>query len=397
MNTMWLDIVVGLLLAVSIWRGWQRGLLTTVAAVAGLVAGSVVGSRVAAWLIEALHLSQLARVPVSVVIVIASAVTISSITSALGQRIRKKITWKPGGIMDSVGGVALDVCAVLTVVWMLASAVSVVPGQFSRDVRSSRTIHAIDSVMPDAMDAALAQLIKALDNSGAPRVFFSFGGIRAPMSGSVDEKILRNPDVLAAARSVVRISGASAGCPGTVVGSGFVFAPNRVMTNAHVVAGMRHPSVQVRGDARRVSTVVFFDPRIDIAVLAVTTTGWPSLRIDDRPQRGSSAAAIGYPGGGPLTTVAASVADVFQARGSDIYGGGAVTRSVIAVRADIRQGDSGGALVDGKGHVRGVVFAVSQDEPSLGYALTPDDVAAAVRIGTRNSEPVSTGRCARHE
>lgn len=397
MSAAWLDGVIMLLVVVSVWRGWRRGLLATVSAVLGLVTGSVAGSRLAAWLIDVLGLPVVARIPVSVAVVLASAVTVASFTGYLGQQLRRRITWKPATWLDSLGGVAFDAGAVLVVVWMIAATVSVVPTPFGRDVRQSRTVQVIDAAMPDFMDAALAQLVKVLDNTGTPRVFFSFGGVRDWDESPADSGIGRDPDVVAASRSVVRLSGQAAGCDGIVVGSGFVFARDRVMTNAHVVAGMSEVSVRDSRGLERSGRVVYFDPRIDVAVVRVSTAGWPALTIARAPERGDSGAAIGFPGGGPQMLAPAVVADVFTARGSDIYGGGAVTRKVIAMHADIRQGDSGGALLDAGGQVRGVVFAVSQDEPGLGYALTPDDVARAVSSGRSAGTVVTTGSCARHD
>lgn len=397
MDVAWLDVVVVLLVAVSVWRGWRRGLLATTAAVLGLVAGSIIGSRLAAWLIDVLGLPAVTRVPVSVAIVIASAVTVSSMTGILGQQLRRKITWKPAAWLDSIGGVALDGGAVLVVIWMVAATVSVAPTSIARDVRKSQTVQAVDALMPDFMDAALAQLVKVLDNTGAPRVFFSFGGLRNWDETPIDARIRNDSDVLAASRSVLRISGEASGCSGMVVGSGFVFAKNRVMTNAHVVSGMTDAQVRDLVGNARSGKVVFFDPRVDVAVIDVNTRGWPALTIVDEPVRGQIAAAIGFPGGGPQMLAPAVISDVFKARGSDIYGGGAVTRRVIAMHADIRQGDSGGALVDAQGRVRGVVFAVSQDEPNLGYALTPSDIARAARVGRTADSSVPTGRCAQQE
>ncbi len=393
----WLDLLVIALVVVSIWRGWRRGLLATTATVLGLVLGSVIGSRVAAWLIDVLDLPEVTRVPVSVAVVVAAAVTVASLSGYVGEQIRRRLTWKPVAWLDSVGGVALDAGAVLVVIWMIAATVSVAPTSLARDVKQSRTIQAVDALMPDFMDAALAQLVKVLDNSGAPRVFFSFGGVRNWDDAPVDSAIRRDPQVLAAAQSVVRISGQASGCSGTIVGSGFVFAKNRVMTNAHVVSGMTVAQVRDSSGRARDARVVFFDPRIDVAVLKVDTNGWPVLSIAREPSRGDVSAAIGYPGGGPQMLAPAVVAEVFRARGSDIYGGGAVTRRVIAMHADIRQGDSGGALIDPRGNVRGVVFAVSQDEPMLGYALAPSDVAHAATVGRNATVAVATGRCSQHD
>lgn len=397
MSLLGLDGFVTVLVLLAAWRGWRRGLLATVASVAGLVAGAVLGSRAAAWLIRALGLDDSVRVPVSIAVVIGCALTASSIGGFLGQRLRSRVTWRPAAVVDNLAGAGFDAAAVMVVVWMLASAVSVVPSPVSRDVSASRVIRAIDSTMPSSMDALFAQLVKSLDNSGVPRVFFSFGGVRAPVSGSASDAVATAAAVRRAAASVVRVSGEPRGCGGTVVGSGFVIAPGRVLTNAHVVAGLSKVRVEAGDNRYRLGSVVFFDPDVDVAVVKVDTSGWPALRMSNHPPLASSTAVIGYPGGGPKEVVPALVIDIFRARGSDIYGGGAVTRSVIALRSTVRQGDSGGALVDTAGEVRGVIFAVSRDDASTGYALDPAEVSGAVRAAAGAARTVSTGVCAAHE
>lgn len=397
MNSNSIDIFVALLLVLAAFRGWRRGLLGTVTAVAGLIAGAVLGARMAAWLIKTLDVASAIRVPVSVAVIIACALTASSLLGFAGQRLRAKVTWRPATFIDNVAGMAFDCAAVMVVTWMLASAVSVVPSPVSRDIARSRVISAIDSAMPSSMDALFAQLIKSLDNSGVPRVFFTFGGVRSPVQGSVDSAVAALSQVRSAAESVVRVSGEPRGCGGTVVGSGFVVAANRVLTNAHVVAGMTKVRIEAGDNRYRTGSVVFFDANVDVAVVKVNTSGWPVLRVGTRPLIASSAAAVGYPGGGPREIAPALVSDIFTARGSDIYGGGSVVRSVISVRSSVRQGDSGGALLDSEGVVRGVVFAVSRDDAATGYALTTDAVRPALNAAADAREPVSTGVCATHD
>ena len=385
------------MLLLAAWRGWRRGLMSTIAAVAGLVLGVAVGSRVAAWLVAVGHLTTVARVLVSIVVVISVSLTVSSVAGAFGRSLHKKLTWRPAATIDNLGGSVVDLVAVAVVVWMVASVASVVPGTPSQTVNGSRIVRAIDARMPVRMDALLAQLVKTLDNSGVPRVFYSFGGVRPPVTGAVDEAIAQATPVLRASRSVVRLSGEPRGCQGTVVGSGFVFAVDRVMTNAHVVAGLSKVRVEHGGGLARIGAVVYFDPRIDVAVVKVSTQGWPTVPMADVPAESTPAAALGYPGGGALAVTPAKVADVFTARGSDIYGGGSVVRRVLALRSHIVQGDSGGALVDGAGAVRGVVFAVSLDDPSIGYALAPDTVSPAISVGRNASAPAATGVCSAKE
>ena len=86
--------------------------------------------------------------------------------------------------------------------------------------------------------------------------------------------------------------------------------------------------------------------------------------------RGTDAAIIGYPGGGPEQTVAAVVERGVTTRESDIYGGQPANRSVWIVNGAARPGNSGWPLVDAAGRVLGVVYAVSQTDSSETYALT---------------------------
>ena len=204
MSLFGLDGFVTILLLLAAWRGWRRGLLGTIASVAGLVAGAVLGSRAAAWGIRALGLDESVRVPVSVAVVVACALTASSIGGFLGQRLRARVTWRPAALLDNLAGAGFEAAAVMVVVWMIACAVSVVPSPVSRDVSASRVIRAIDSTMPAPMDALFAQLVKSLDNSGVPRVFFSFGGVRAPVSGSASDTSSAAWARVARARSISR-------------------------------------------------------------------------------------------------------------------------------------------------------------------------------------------------
>jgi S1-C subfamily serine protease len=140
--------------------------------------------------------------------------------------------------------------------------------------------------------------------------------------------------------------------------------------------------------------VVVFDPRTDIAVLYVPGLPLRPLGFGTVPDRGGDVVALGYPNDGPLTASAGRVRGIINAAGEDIYGNATVTRQVIAIRAVVRPGNSGGPLVDVGGQVVGVVFAASVDDPETGYALTVQEVAAAAAAGRTRTAAVSTGPCA---
>jgi S1-C subfamily serine protease len=203
--------------------------------------------------------------------------------------------------------------------------------------------------------------------------------------------VLRSAD-LAAGPSTVKVEGV--GCGVLQEGSGFVAAPGLVVTNAHVVAGIGAPQVQV-GRSVDATEVVLFDPSFDLAVLRVPGLTAPALRLDPAPVgRGTQAAVLGYPGGGPFTVDAAGVMAAFEAQGRDIYGRGLTLRNVYELDALVRPGNSGGPLVLPDGQVIGVVFSRSTVDPSIGYALTSPDVLPRVAQAESAVRPVSTGPCA---
>ena len=193
--------------------------------------------------------------------------------------------------------------------------------------------------------------------------------------------------------SVVRVTGTSDKCDVSVSGSGFVYAPQHVMTNAHVVAGITAPEVQVRASQPLLpATVVYFDPEVDIAVLYVPELKAPELTFASAAaESGDDAVVAGFPEGGPYDSVPARVRDAITARGDDVYGKSGVEREVYSFRGNVRHGNSGGPLLTTRGDVLGMVFASGTDK--TGYALTAEQLGVASARALRSDEPVSTGSC----
>jgi S1-C subfamily serine protease len=179
-----------------------------------------------------------------------------------------------------------------------------------------------------------------------------------------------------------------------VEGTGFVVAPERVMTNAHVVAGVSSPVVTVPDGDTLEARVVVFDPRIDVAVLAVPGLDRPALTFRDDLARGTDAAVVGYPDNGPLSTEPVRVRGEHALLGRDIYGDDTVNRDVISIRGTVRPGNSGGPLVADDGVVYGMVFAASLTDPETGYALAVSELGPALEDAPAAVEPVSTAACA---
>ena len=169
-----------------------------------------------------------------------------------------------------------------------------------------------------------------------------------------------------------------------------MIAPGYVLTNAHVIAGGR--TIRVNGPTGTYdATPVLFDPELDVALLRVPDLLAPALQFaGEDAERGTPAAVLGYPGGGPLRIVAAAVADTYPALGRDIYATEHVRRDIVEIRSDIERGNSGGPLMLPDGTVGGVVFAEARTNDEVGYALAP--TAVAERIGCDGSDGAGSDR-----
>jgi S1-C subfamily serine protease len=182
-------------------------------------------------------------------------------------------------------------------------------------------------------------------------------------------------------------------CGRGIEGSGFLFASDRVMTNAHVVAGVDEPSVEIDGNAVA-ATVVYYDPEVDAAVLAVESGETPPLAFDLQVEPQQGVAILGFPEDGPYDVQAARVRSEQRLRSPNIYGDGAVIREVLSLRGKVRPGNSGGPVVSSGGDVVGVVFAASLTDSDTGYALAASQLAEAATLGVAGQEAVDTQDCA---
>jgi S1-C subfamily serine protease len=226
-----------------------------------------------------------------------------------------------------------------------------------------------------------------------PRVFEGVEPLSPGPVNMPDDPAIRAA-VHAAGVSTVRVEGF--GCGGVQTGSGFVVGPGMVVTNAHVVAGIRSPQVDDTNGRTRNATPVLFDPSLDLAVLRTGPLNGPPLALlRSDVHHGAGGAVLGYPGGAAqLNARPGAVLREFAAVGRDIYGRSLTRRNVYQLQATIRQGNSGGPFVRKDGAVLGVVFAASTSDPNVGYALTSGEVVSRVDDARGRTSPVGTGSCA---
>jgi S1-C subfamily serine protease len=209
-----------------------------------------------------------------------------------------------------------------------------------------------------------------------------------------DAALANDAVVVGAAHSVVKVTNTAYSCLTIMTGSGFVVSKDRVMTNAHVVAGADNVTVSLDGQELK-ATVVAYDPAADISVLEVPGLQAPPLAFArDTVWKGTDAVVLGYPGGGPFAAYPARVRDVIEITAPDIYQTTFVNREVYTIRGTMRKGDSGGPLIDRDGRVLGMNFGTAAQDPEVGFVLTAKQIYPhAVHSGV--SEPVATGSCVR--
>jgi S1-C subfamily serine protease len=384
-------IVLALTFALS---GFRQGLLVSATSFFGFLAGAVLGAQLSGPVADRIDGSSVTRVFAALVVVLAGALLGQVVAGAAGRAVRKRVTWEPAKLVDSVAGAVLSAAAVLLVAWMVASPLASAPfPTLAGQVRQSALVQAVDRAVPDGVRSVYQSMREAIDRRGLPDVLDPLTPTQVREVPAPDDSVLSAEVVASVRGSVVKISGIAPSCSRQIDGSGFVYARERVMTNAHVLAGVTQPIVLAEGQ-EYAATPVYVDEDTDVAVLVVP--GLPQLPLDFEPEAadtGDGAIIMGYPGGGDLYVGAARVRDRGDIRGPDFRNSGTVVRDVYALRGSVRSGNSGGPLFDAEGDVLGVVFASAIDDPTTGYALTAQQVTTAATQGARSTQSVPTGAC----
>jgi S1-C subfamily serine protease len=279
------------------------------------------------------------------------------------------------------------------VAWALGVAISGTRiGSVTPLVRGSLVLAKVDKALPASAGGVLQAFNNVVGTSFFPRYLEPFAPERIVEVGPGPKRLLKDPDVVDAAGSILKVRGTNA-CGRGVEGSGFLYDDDRLMTNAHVVAGVRAPEVVV-GDSSVPAEVVYYNPDIDVAVLAFDSGDTRHLAFDRDAGPQDGVAILGYPQDGPYDVQPGRIRAEQRLRSPNIYGNGTVIREVFSLRGLVRPGNSGGPIVTSAGDVAGVVFAASVTDQDTGYALTADQVAQSAARGSISTAEVSTGDCA---
>ncbi|UQA94052.1 MarP family serine protease [Streptomyces halobius] len=392
-----------LLLVAAVWFaivGYRQGFVVGILSVIGFLGGGLIAVYLLPliWneITDGASPGTFAAIAAVAIVIVCASVG-QALTTHLGNKLRRHITWSPARALDATGGAVVNVLAMLLVAWLIGSALAGTSlPTLGKEVRNSKVLLGVSRVLPPEANTWFADFSSVLAQNGFPQVFSPFANEPITSVPAPDPALADSPVAVRAKRSIVKVVGTAPSCGKVLEGTGFVFGRHRVMTNAHVVGGVDEPTVQVGGEGRTYDAkVVLYDWQRDIAVLDVPSLNAPTLRFADKDANtGKSAIVAGFPENGGYDVRAARIRGRIQANGPDIYHRGTVGRDVYSLYATVRQGNSGGPLLTPQGEVYGVVFAKSLDDSRTGYALTVDEVRGDIAKGRTAQRQVDSQGCA---
>ncbi|SDH06137.1 MarP family serine protease [Microbacterium pygmaeum] len=383
-------VLIGILL-IALIAGVRRGFVASLGSIVGLVLGGIA----AFWLVPVVNDLwpwQSTRVVAVIILTIVLLVGGGFGGAAAGVALRSGVDRTPLRVFDRILGGALAVVAGALSLTLVSSAlVSTGTPVLSTALASSQVLRAIEGITPRPVAETLARVRSAVLDDGLPRLgellALDQGGPTAPPV-SLDDPVLAQ-----AAASVARVSGTAWACGVSQTGTGFVLTADRVVTNAHVVAGVDTPIVELPGQPAREGRIVYFNTTNDLAVIAVDDLQVAPLAVVSPIAVGTAAVIQGYPYGGPFTMVNAAVISTGSPPVPDIYEESTTPREIYGLAADVQPGNSGGPLLTAEGAVAGVVFARADADEQRGYAMTTTELEPVLLAAPGLSDPVGTGRC----
>ena len=419
----WLDVLLIVALAMLLVQGHRRGLWVVLGNLVGLVGGAAIAFYALPEVAEFVTAPQWrwAALIATLVLLVAAG---QYVGAAIGEAIRLRVNLPALRLVDRLLGALAAGLAGALVLWLVAFSIAASGSTaVTREVNRSQVITALDTVMPDSLLAWAARSRSAVaDLDVLPELELpapvpeSDDGVRAAPApaatpglpsaasspsdtatsapaSSASTAAPSTPAASSASAAVVRLTGTAAQCSQVQSGSGVAVAPDRVLTNAHVVLGVDAPTVTDRARGVHEARIVHLDTVHDLAVLAVDDADLPVMPVGAELTGGASASVLGYPDGGPFASTPATVQAVGEVPLGDVLTGAASMVDVYTLAADIRHGYSGGPVVDAAGNLAGLVFARAPGSDAVGYALTADTIAPVVAAAPGMTATVPSGDC----
>ncbi len=378
-----LDWIIVAFVALMALFGFRRGFIVGVLSVGGFALGAFLGTRLGPLLLGKGSASPYAPAFGLVGALVAGAILAGGL-EGVGWRLRRTLIFPGLGVLDGALGALLSAAVGLAIVWIVAAVAVQAPGQtqLRAEVQRSAILRGLNEVLPPS--GPILDALARLDP--LPSIAGPSPNVAPPLPA-----VARSAGVRMASKSVVRVLGTACGL--AIEGSGWVAAPDEIVTNAHVVAGEQDTTVEVGGHTPSLpAQAIAFDPTNDVAVLRVPELHLPALSPVPDPTSGQAGAILGYPEDGPFQARAGRIGATQKVLTQDAYGNGPVSRLLTPLRGVVRPGNSGGPLVDTGGGVLTTVFAgTTGSGPAGGYGVANATVAQ-VLAGAH--APVETGSCA---
>ena len=390
-----LDLALLVVAAAFALSGYRQGFVVGALSFIGFVGGAVLGAQFGPAISRAIVGGQTQQDVVAVILLVSGAIIGQFVASSIGAAVRQAMTSPSSTTLDSIGGSAVSVLSMLLIAWAIGSVLTA--SSFPvvvQQVDDSIVLGTMDKIMPSQAKTMFSEFRRLLASGPFPQVFSGIGAAHLFSVSPPDPAVLNSPGFLAARSRVVKVQGTALSCNRSIEGSGFVYAPQHILTNAHVVAGVdQGPTVTLPNGTVYRAKVVLYDPQVDIAVLYVPGLNLTPLHFDDNATPGANAVVAGYPLDHGFTAVAARIGGTQNAVGPDIYQTGQVDRQIFEIKAVVQPGNSGGPLLSPSGSVYGVVFAAAVGESDTGFALTAGEVANDANQGADQTFPTSTQGC----
>ncbi|MDO4927993.1 MAG: MarP family serine protease [Corynebacterium sp.] len=387
------DLIIVVCVLLACFGGWRQGAFSSILSSLGVIAGLIIGIALSPFM------QQLTEEPaIKFLLVIGTLVLLiglgNMVGGVVGGSLRNNLKLRRGLKIDSAIGAVFQAIMTLLVAWLISvPLLTVLSGQPAEQIRESRVLGFLDRQLPDSLAGLPNQLSAMLDESGLPPLVSPFvEGTQA----EVDAPAIYVEDTALIERlrpSVIHVMGEAQACSRRLMGSGFMIDEDYVITNAHVVAGTNSVTLDTVTGMHN-ADVVYYNPDLDIAVLYSPDVSLPVLPwADGVAATGDDAIVMGFPESGPFEAAPARVADMIRISGPNIYATTRVEREAYAVRGSIRQGNSGGPMVNAEGQILGVVFGASVDNSDIGYVLSAAEVRNAIGDYTQLTAPVDTQQC----
>ena len=366
--------------------GWQQGFVVGALSLAGFVLGAFIGTRVGPALVPDGSESPYAPLFGLFGAVVGGAILATGL-QGVGAAVRARLTLPAFAAVDGLLGSLLSVALALGIAWIGGAVALQTPGarELRRDIQRSEILRRLNDVLPPS-----GSILNALARFDPfPRIDGPQADVPPPQAA-----IARDPEVAAAAASVVRILGTACGLG--VSGSGWIAGDGLVVTNAHVIAGQDDTTVQVRGEGPKLDArAAVFDVTNDVAIIRVEGLGGRALPLAGDPEPRTSAAILGFPRNGPFDVRAGRLGQTRTVLSQDAYGRGPVRRAITSLRGTVRSGNSGGPMVDGAGRVVTTVFAATVGSDRRGGYGVPNSIVRDRLAQARRGATSSTGPCVR--